>query len=206
MRKRGLGDILMPLSICYAYYKNIERIRVSHTISYLKRCSSPFLDVGCGSKEISSAVNAVTVDVDRMHRPDVVANALYLPFRDGYFETVSAFEVIEHLENDESVLQELKRVSRNKVILSVPNALRYNIPLFPQRRRGFMSSDHKREYTLKSILQLKSRVGMRVTWLKGIGYCLPLPFPKSRIGLEIFPLLFPQFATYIYVEFTKISG
>jgi ubiquinone/menaquinone biosynthesis C-methylase UbiE len=149
---------------------------------------------------------AVTVDVNRKHRPDVVASILCLPFRDGCFETVSAFEVIEHVENDELALQELKRVSRNKVVLSVPNSLRGNIPLFPLMRRGFMSPDHKREYTLKEILQLISKVKMHVALFKGIGYCLPLSFSSLHIGLEIFPLLFPQFATYIYVECVKVFG
>jgi ubiquinone/menaquinone biosynthesis C-methylase UbiE len=121
-------------------------------------------------------MGAVTVDVHRKHRPDVVASILCLPFRDGCFETVSAFEVIEHVKNDELALQELKRVSRSRVVLSVPNSLRDNIPLFLLRRRGFMSSDHKREYTLKEILQLVSRVKMHVVLFKGIGYCLPLSF------------------------------
>jgi len=190
--------------IVYEYYKKIEQIRVWHTINYLKRCLPPFLDVGCGSKEISAAVNAVTVDVDKRHRPDVVTSILYLPFRDGCFETVSAFEVIEHVENDELALQELKRVSRNKVVLSVPNPLRYNVPLVPPRKKDFMSSNHKREYTLREIVQLMSRAKMHINRLKGVGYCLPLPFSSFHLGVEIFPLLFPQFATYIYVECTKI--
>jgi ubiquinone/menaquinone biosynthesis C-methylase UbiE len=151
-------------------------------------------------------MGAVTVDVHKKHRPDVVASILRLPFRDGCFETVSAFEVIEHVENDELALQELKRVSRSRVVLSVPNSFRDNIPLYPHKRRGFMSSDHKREYALKEILQLVSRVKMHVALFKGIGYGLPLSFSSFHIGLEIFPLLFPKFATYIYVECMKVFG
>jgi len=90
----------MPLPIIYVYDKKGERIRVRRTIDYLKQCSPPFLDVGCGSKVILKAVNAVTVDVDKCKRPDVVATVCHLPFKDGYCETVSAFEVIEHVEND----------------------------------------------------------------------------------------------------------
>jgi SAM-dependent methyltransferase len=192
--------------IIYNYYKNIQKIREWNTVNSLKQCFPPFLDVGCGSKKISTAVQAVTVDVDRKHRPNVVASVLCLPFRDGCFETVSAFEVIEHVEDDELALHELKRVSRNKVVLSVPNALRYNIPLFPIKRKDFMSSDHKREYTLKEIVQLISRVKMHVNQLKGIGYGLPSPFSSLHIGLGIFPVLFPEFATWIYVECTKVKG
>lgn len=182
----------MYLSIIYAYYKHIENIRVRRTINYLRQNSPPFLDVGCGSKEISKAVSAITTDVDRRKRPDIVASICHLPFSDGCFETVCAFEVTEHIEEDELALQELRRVSRDKVVLSVPNAERYNIPLFPVKRRGFMSSNHKREYSTKKILQLASKVKLRVVRLKGIGYRVPL--------------LFPRFATYIYLECTKILG
>ena len=190
----------------YDYFRNIDQIRIRSTIHLLKRCLPPFLDVGCGSKEISKAIGTVTVDRNRKHNPDVLGSILCLPFRDGCFETVSAFEVIEHVEDDELALHELKRVSRNKVVLSVSNALRYNVPLFPIKRRGFKSANHKREYTLKEILQSISRVKMLVTRFKGIGYCVPLPFSSFHIGLEIFPMIFPQFATYLYVECTKVKG
>ena len=190
-------------SIVYNYYKNIDNIRVRRTINYLRQNSPPLLDVGCGSKEISKAVNALSTDIDRRKRPDIVASICHLPIRDGCFETVCAFEVIEHVEEDELACQELRRVSRDKVVLSVPNAERYNIPLFPVKRRGFMSSDHKREYTIKEILQLASKVKLHGVRLKGIGYCIPLSFPSCRIGVKIFPLFFPRFATYIYIECTK---
>lgn len=196
----------MRSGIIYACSENVDKIRETHTINWLKRCLPPFLDVGCGSKKISTAVKAVTVDVDRKHKPDVLASILCLPFRDGCFETVSAFEVIEHVEDDELALHELKRVSRNKVVLTVPNSLRENIPLYPHKKRHFMSSDHKREYTLEEILQLISKVKMFVTRFKGIGYCVPLSFLGFHVGLEIFPMIFPQFATYLYVECTKVKG
>jgi SAM-dependent methyltransferase len=164
------------------------------------------LDVGAGSKKISRAVGALTVDINRKHKPDVVASILYLPFRDGCFETVSAFEVIEHLDNDELALQELIRVSRKKIILSVPNSFRHNLPLLPKKRRSFMSFDHKREYSLEEIFDLMSRLKLKVTLIKGIGYCLPLSFLNLYIGSEIFSALFPKFATYIYVECERIKA
>jgi len=69
-----MTDVLMLFPIVYAYYKSGERIRIRHTINYLKRCSSPFLDVGCGSKRISKKVAAVTVEVCERRRHDVATS------------------------------------------------------------------------------------------------------------------------------------
>ncbi len=67
----------------------------------------------------------VTVDLDpRGLRPGqgVCASALSLPFRDGSFDLVSAFDVVEHCEPEAVALAELGRVLRpgGRLLLSVP--------------------------------------------------------------------------------------
>ena len=67
----------------------------------------------------------VTVDLDpRGLRPGqgVCASALSLPFRDGSFDLVSAFDVVEHCEPEAVALAELGRVLRpgGRMLLSVP--------------------------------------------------------------------------------------
>jgi SAM-dependent methyltransferase len=67
----------------------------------------------------------VTVDLDpRGLRPGggVNASALALPFRDGVFDLVSAFDVVEHCEPEAVALAELGRVLRpgGRLLLSVP--------------------------------------------------------------------------------------
>jgi len=44
-----------------------------------------------------------------------------LPYADNFFDLVICSEVLEHLEEPEKALKELKRVSKKYVLLSVPN-------------------------------------------------------------------------------------
>ncbi|MDP1719367.1 MAG: methyltransferase domain-containing protein [bacterium] len=63
-----------------------------------------------------------TCDFDKDLNPDVVADIRKLPFPDDSFDLVTAFEVLEHLPfaDLELALGELKRVSRGRVIISLP--------------------------------------------------------------------------------------
>lgn len=85
------------------------------------------LEVGAGSGWTSSYLRScgfevVVCDIDKNLAPDVLADVRSLPFRDGNFDAVAAFEVLEHLpwEDFEKALAELKRVSRKYVIISLP--------------------------------------------------------------------------------------
>jgi hypothetical protein len=53
--------------------------------------------------------------------PYVTANALALPFAQATFDTVVAFETLEHLVQPEWALAEFRRVARKNVVLSVPD-------------------------------------------------------------------------------------
>ena len=190
--------VKMKQFILYKFDENSQRVREYRTIKELKKESHvSFLDVGCGSKRISRAVGATTVDIDRRNAPDVVGYICHLPIRTDSFDIVSAFEVIEHIHNDEKALLELKRVSRNKVVLTLPNADRHNLPFhLIRKKRGFMSENHKREYTINQTLQLISKVGLHKNRLRGIGYLIV----GTGIGFETLAHLLPWFSTWIYVE------
>ena len=102
------------------------------------------LDAGCGagygSAELADVAESVTgidiapvaVEYARAHyaQPNLAfeeASCTQLPFADGAFDLVVAFEVIEHLENWRDFLQELRRVlaPAGQVIVSTPNRLYY---------------------------------------------------------------------------------
>ncbi len=85
------------------------------------------LEIGVGNGTVSdylrrSGFTAVTCDIDKELRPDYVADIRVLPFRDGDFDIVTAYEVLEHLpfEDFERAVAELKRVSRQWVLISLP--------------------------------------------------------------------------------------
>jgi len=102
------------------------------------------LDAGCGagygSAELADVAESVTaidiapaaVEYARAHYalPNLAfeqASCTQLPYADGAFDLVVAFEVIEHLENWRDFLQEVRRVlaPAGQLIVSTPNRLYY---------------------------------------------------------------------------------
>jgi len=89
------------------------------------------LEVGKGNGFLSDYVRArgietVTLDFDEKLTPTVVGSVLNLPFKDDSFDDVVAFEVLEHIpyENFQTALNEMKRVAKNHVVISVLDASR----------------------------------------------------------------------------------
>lgn len=83
----------------------------------LVRGARSLVDVGCGWNEFAKAcrgkgVRAVGVDF-ACPGADVIAAAQSLPFRDRQFEIVTAFDMLEHLREEDvpAVLREFARVA-----------------------------------------------------------------------------------------------
>ena len=118
------------------------------------------LDAACGTGYGSAllaetAQSVVGVDIARdaveyarrhFGSPNVQyaqADCLALPLPSGHFDLIVAFEIIEHLENPEAFLAELRRVLHPSglLILSTPNRLYYTDD------RGEINPFHRREFS-----------------------------------------------------------
>lgn len=79
------------------------------------------LEIGCGHHPTASY--NFSLDVDRDNHPSVVADVNHIPFRDGVFQRVCLFEVLEHMSCPMLVLSEINRVMQSEgfLELSVPN-------------------------------------------------------------------------------------
>ena len=68
-------------------------------------------------------IKVETLDIDPELEPDYVASVVDLPFSDGAFDMVCAFQVLEHLPYEESIeaFREIARVSDKYVIISLPD-------------------------------------------------------------------------------------
>ena len=109
--------------------------RIGAAIAELAPAS--ILDAGCGEGELMrrgvlpAAVPVTSLDLNpaslahfRAHSTgrDVVCASLHsLPFADARFDAVLSLEVLEHLSDPAAALDELARVARKAVILSVPH-------------------------------------------------------------------------------------
>lgn len=95
------------------------------------------LEIGIGNGFVSRYLKQLgftvtTVDFDARLKPDCVAKATALPFKDASFDVVASFEVLEHMPYEEALtsLREMQRISKRYVIVSTPDATRtYRIEL-----------------------------------------------------------------------------
>jgi SAM-dependent methyltransferase len=147
------------------------------------------LDVGCGTganlKMLAEYGAAEGVDisqqaVDFCHERGLesvkLGAAEDLPYEDDSFEIVTALDVIEHLDDDVAGLREMRRVLRpdGRLLLFVP---------------AFMFlwgvqddvSNHRRRYTLPSLLSAVEAAGFAVEWSSyaNISFFLPVLLVRS---------------------------
>lgn len=81
-----------------------------------------------------------------------------LPFSDNEFENIVCIEVLEHVEDYEGLIDELLRVSRKRLILTVPNAAA--IPMLHKHEIvpwHVMESTHFNFFTYKSLYDLLNK-------------------------------------------------
>ena len=99
-----------------------------------------------------------------------------LPYEDSSFEIVTALDVIEHLDDDVAGLREMRRVLRRdgRLLLFVPAfmflwGVQDNV------------SNHRRRYTLPSLLKAVEAAGFSVEWSSyaNISFFLPVLLVRS---------------------------
>jgi 2-polyprenyl-3-methyl-5-hydroxy-6-metoxy-1,4-benzoquinol methylase len=96
------------------------------------------LDAGCGEGYSAREIHQVQPESDVigidlsfsalemvsnqiLNMPIAAADVTKLPFRDNQFDVVVSFEVLEHIPNPAIAVTEYMRVSRDYLLLSVPN-------------------------------------------------------------------------------------
>ncbi len=107
---------------------------------FTRAAPESLLDVGCGegvlterwAQRLGPERPVVGIDLDDPElraewaaraRPGLefrTGSATALDFEDGAFDTVTAIEVLEHVDDPEAALAELARVARRHLLLSVP--------------------------------------------------------------------------------------
>lgn len=102
------------------YFYQIELLSKLH--------AKKVLEIGPGHgwvKRIAAdlGIHIETVDIDPALQPDYVASLAELPLPDNSYDVVCAFEVLEHIPFDTFItnIQEMARVSKKYVVISVPD-------------------------------------------------------------------------------------
>ena len=157
------------------FYRSISRI-------YKGREDMRILDAGCGTggmiKDLQRFGECTGIDIEpkalefcrsRGAARLVCAKGSELPFKDGTFDLITLFSVVEHIDDDAGFLKEVHRVCKDngRIVLST-SAFKF---LWSAHD---VVSRHKRRYTKR---ELKTLIGKYFT-IEKITYtnCLLFPF------------------------------
>ena len=128
-RYRSLVSIGLSLRRIRDYWvRTGHRERLTRELRpQIARLRGLVLDVGGGRHALHDDAwhpdaRRIRLDLSPTHRPDIIADAAALPFPDGCVDAVVIVEVLEHVSNPASVLEEVQRVLRadGVVVGSVP--------------------------------------------------------------------------------------
>ncbi len=101
-------------------------------------------EIGVGPGVVANMVAAtfpgceyVSIDIDPALQPKVCASVTALPFRDGQFDASFCCQVLEHLPFDQFLpaLTELRRITSNRVVISLPDVTPFVYLRAPGLRR-----------------------------------------------------------------------
>ena len=142
-----------------SYFQQVNGIHRFHARSLL------FIGVGDGMvvNFLKNIYQVTTMDIDPALKPDKLGDVRQMPFKDGSFDLVCAFEVLEHIplvDVENRAIQEIARVSREMAIISVPH-----------RRTGF-----EIVFKFPFIKTLLKRDFLRLAWF------VPVKFPGFAIS------------------------
>ena len=125
------------------------------------------LDIGCGNglyglHLASQGYELLQIDlVDRRderarHLPFRKMDAQCLDFADNEFDHVIAFDIMEHLDDDTKFLQDMRRICKQQIFISVPNSDDERIANLGLTHIHHKDKTHRREYSreqLKTLLE-----------------------------------------------------
>lgn len=138
-------------------------------------------------------------------------NGSHLPFSDNFADLITALDVLEHIDNDVSILKEHRRVLKNngKILITVP-AYRF---IWSEHDEAL---GHRRRYIANELRNKLHQNGFKI--LK-ISYAITFVFPIIlfyRLYKGIFPnnplkpktsyVLLPNFINTLFINFMKLES
>ncbi|MBU2540174.1 class I SAM-dependent methyltransferase [Patescibacteria group bacterium] len=109
-------------------YKNREEKAkwIVHQFDSIFKEIGSVLDIGCDEKHLEKILSKKIkyVGIDNFGKPDIsfdLDKKEGLPFKKNNFDLVFCADVLEHLENIHFVFDELCRISKKYIIISLPN-------------------------------------------------------------------------------------
>jgi SAM-dependent methyltransferase len=157
----------MSLPSVYVSFPSRESRSRFVCLRFAKYLNELVLDIGCFEAPLRALLRSATyMGVDIAGNPDITLDLERierLPFDDGVFTCVLCIDVLEHLDNLHVIFDELVRVSKQYIIISLPNCWcdarqpigrgtghfgHYGLPLQkpPDRHKWFFSLSEARQF------------------------------------------------------------
>jgi SAM-dependent methyltransferase len=207
--------IIGPLS----FLMNPSHIMRKGIYSAIKRFAPEItgrvLDFGCGSKpyeELFDPLSYTGVDIEisghdhATSKVDRFYDGHTIPFEDGAFDSVIAFEVFEHIFNVEEILGEVRRVLRphGKLLLSIPFAWpEHEVPYDRARYTSFgiekllTDAGFDVVHTVKTTTSVRAIAQLAIVYVSD--HCLPQHGLISKL-LRLM-IIFPMNVTAMIADF-----
>ena len=182
------------------------------------------LDVGCGMGDytylLGNRAKTIGLDVQNVVKKEfknfkfIQGSGTNMPFKDGSFDLVVSFDVIEHVYRHAKMVREANRVLKKggHIFFGTPNRTRLMNTLLAivGRARQYplnlgTSADlgpiiHIREYTPNELYSLLKKSGFKKIRV----YPYWLRIPPFSLGLKTTPKFLMQFCQYLFVEGYKL--
>lgn len=134
----------------------------------MRFCRRSALDIGCNTGDLVGFLNQRKIYAEGIDASGTyIANArekhphcvfhegidLNL-FTDKQFESVVAWNVLEHIEDDRGALQQMMRIAAKNVILSVPKEDELSLPHSRVTYRPYVDPTHRHYYTREILSEI----------------------------------------------------
>ena len=148
------------------------------------------LEIGTGKTNKNTFLNhenVIHVDLDpECHHLETLCDTHKLPFKNNMFNTVYCAHVLEHCINPYRVLNEMRRVSKNNVIIKIPN-ISYNKSIDESEQHIYSWSQSTLKRLLKKVfsnVEIENTHLIRPNSLKfyNLFYWIKLIFLKKFLG------------------------
>lgn len=185
------------------------------------------LDAGCGDgyfchwiKGKRKDINVQGLDISgpRLERARARYDSIkfyegmlpYMPFENNSYDLVSCIEVLEHMSDPVVCLRELARVSRQYVLITVPDREKLRSVLCPHCLKKFPENGHLHSFDQNNLHRILKKANLKL--IKSEIYYPPVGSTYSRIPYvlgkalrKIYNLIDLQTGAYIAVLATKLN-